>query len=434
MNSLGFNKPESQTRVVVAMSGGVDSSVVAAMLHAEGYEVIGITLQLYDHGVAIGKKGACCAGQDIYDARRVAENLGFGLKMLGKPAAEIKARVDEMLALVAQAQPGPFARRTIELGRYLGFRDDDGQLIAMAGERMRPPGWGEISAVATAERARGHGLAERLIRAVGAHIVARGDTPFLHTSADNPARALYERLGFELVEALNACLQKAATAACETVRGMPFDREPMALLLLHRSCAQLQGAVLMAERGMDVEARTLARGLLENTLLMAALHDNPDKARAVMIEDAAAAKKGQAKTILRSGMSADAAMLQDVVDSIGSVSNLNISKLAELGPLGHLYLLYRVMSDDAVHPSGKSLQRHMRMADDGESWNGYLVGPEDPERIADTLDRILMIGIALGVAFTQIVGETWKPFDRPVDNPGDRLDRKAAEAQMAAFG
>ena len=77
MNSLGFDKPESQTRVVVAMSGGVDSSVVAAMLHAEGYEVIGITLQLYDHGVAVGKKGACCAGQDIADARRVADRLGI---------------------------------------------------------------------------------------------------------------------------------------------------------------------------------------------------------------------------------------------------------------------------------------------------------------------------------------------------------------------
>lgn len=77
MNSLGFDKPESQTRVVVAMSGGVDSSTVAAMLHAQGYEVIGITLQLYDHGVAIGKKGACCAGQDIADARRVADTLGI---------------------------------------------------------------------------------------------------------------------------------------------------------------------------------------------------------------------------------------------------------------------------------------------------------------------------------------------------------------------
>ncbi len=71
------NKPINQTRVVVAMSGGVDSSVVACMLHAEGYEVIGITLQLYDYGAAISKKGACCAGKDIYDARRVAEKLGI---------------------------------------------------------------------------------------------------------------------------------------------------------------------------------------------------------------------------------------------------------------------------------------------------------------------------------------------------------------------
>jgi tRNA-uridine 2-sulfurtransferase len=77
MNSLGFDKPESQTRVVVAMSGGVDSSVVAALLHSQGYEVIGITLQLYDHGVMVGKKGACCAGQDIHDARRVADSLGI---------------------------------------------------------------------------------------------------------------------------------------------------------------------------------------------------------------------------------------------------------------------------------------------------------------------------------------------------------------------
>ncbi len=76
-NSLGIDKPAEQTRVVVAMSGGVDSSVVASMLHAEGYEVIGITLQLYDHGVAVGKKGACCAGQDIQDARQVAERLGI---------------------------------------------------------------------------------------------------------------------------------------------------------------------------------------------------------------------------------------------------------------------------------------------------------------------------------------------------------------------
>jgi tRNA-specific 2-thiouridylase len=64
-------------RVVVAMSGGVDSSVVAGLLHQAGHEVIGVTLQLYDHGVASGRKGACCAGQDIHDARRVADCLGI---------------------------------------------------------------------------------------------------------------------------------------------------------------------------------------------------------------------------------------------------------------------------------------------------------------------------------------------------------------------
>ncbi len=75
MNSLGIDKPESATRVVVAMSGGVDSSVTAGLLAEQGYEVVGITLQLYDHGAAAGRRGACCAGQDIVDARRVAEAL-----------------------------------------------------------------------------------------------------------------------------------------------------------------------------------------------------------------------------------------------------------------------------------------------------------------------------------------------------------------------
>jgi tRNA-specific 2-thiouridylase len=77
LNSLGFAKANSDTRVVVAMSGGVDSSVCAALLASEGYDVIGVTLQLYDHGKAIKKAKACCAGQDIYDAKRVAEMMNF---------------------------------------------------------------------------------------------------------------------------------------------------------------------------------------------------------------------------------------------------------------------------------------------------------------------------------------------------------------------
>jgi tRNA-uridine 2-sulfurtransferase len=76
-NPIIPGKAPAHTRVVVAMSGGVDSSVVAGLLVEQGYEVIGITLQLYDHGLALAKKGACCAGQDIYDARQVAERLNI---------------------------------------------------------------------------------------------------------------------------------------------------------------------------------------------------------------------------------------------------------------------------------------------------------------------------------------------------------------------
>src|SRR4051794_31917497 len=77
LNSLDLEGSPQATRVVVAMSGGVDSSVTAALLKTEGYDVIGVTLQLYDHGAATHRKGACCAGQDIHDARAVAERIGI---------------------------------------------------------------------------------------------------------------------------------------------------------------------------------------------------------------------------------------------------------------------------------------------------------------------------------------------------------------------
>jgi ribosomal protein S18 acetylase RimI-like enzyme len=109
-----------------------------------------------------------------------------------------EADVPEMLDLVARTQPGPFLARTVLLGTYLGIRRD-GALIAMAGERLHPPGWTEISAVCTDPAFRGRGLAARLVRAVGAGIRARGETPFLHAAASNVhAIRLYETLGFRL--------------------------------------------------------------------------------------------------------------------------------------------------------------------------------------------------------------------------------------------
>lgn len=107
------------------------------------------------------------------------------------------ADVPEMLALVARTRPGPFVTRTVELGTYLGVRDR-GELIAMAGERLHPPGFTEISAVCTDPEYRGKGLASGLVRAVVRGIRARGEIPFLHLKTDNDAaHRVYSALGFD---------------------------------------------------------------------------------------------------------------------------------------------------------------------------------------------------------------------------------------------
>ncbi|WP_299148309.1 tRNA 2-thiouridine(34) synthase MnmA [uncultured Tateyamaria sp.] len=111
LNSLGFAKSPADTRVVVAMSGGVDSSVVAAELKTQGYDVVGVTLQLYDHGAALAKKGACCAGRDIHDARRVAEEMGFPHYVLDYENVFKDAVIDEFAdSYLGGATPVPCIR------------------------------------------------------------------------------------------------------------------------------------------------------------------------------------------------------------------------------------------------------------------------------------------------------------------------------------
>jgi ribosomal protein S18 acetylase RimI-like enzyme len=103
---------------------------------------------------------------------------------------------DDMLELVAATRPGPFLPRTVTLGDYWGVRDE-GRLVAMAGERVRLPGWTEVSAVCTHPDARGRGLAAALSQQVARGILARGDVPVLHVAEGNDgARRVYERLGF----------------------------------------------------------------------------------------------------------------------------------------------------------------------------------------------------------------------------------------------
>ena len=120
--------------------------------------------------------------------------------------------VAEALDLTARTEPGPFLPETYRLGTYLGIRRG-GRLVAMAGERLHPPGWTEISAVCTDPDHRRQGLATRLVRAVAAAIHARGETPFLHTSAANTrAIALYLELGFALRREVEFAALQAPTA------------------------------------------------------------------------------------------------------------------------------------------------------------------------------------------------------------------------------
>jgi ribosomal protein S18 acetylase RimI-like enzyme len=143
---------------------------------------------------------------DVPDTWRVVFRAGGvqmvadGLRAGPDPEAVVlgPADVPEMLGLVERTKPGPFLPRTIELGTYLGVRRG-GRLVAMAGERMRTPGWTEISAVCTDPEFRGQGLAGRLVSAVAAGIEERGETPFLHAAAANAeAVRLYENLGFAI--------------------------------------------------------------------------------------------------------------------------------------------------------------------------------------------------------------------------------------------
>ena len=134
-NSLDLEGRPQDTRIVVAMSGGVDSSVTAALLKSEGYDVVGITLQLYDHGAATHRKGACCAGRDIHDARNVAERIGIPHYVLDYESRFRESVIDNFADSYALGEtPVP----CIECNRSIKFRDLLATARELGARRSRP--------------------------------------------------------------------------------------------------------------------------------------------------------------------------------------------------------------------------------------------------------------------------------------------------------
>ncbi len=189
-------------RVVAAMSGGVDSAVTAALLVEAGYEVVGVTLQLYDHGAAVGRKGACCAGQDVRDAARVAERLGIPHYVLDYEARFRAAVIDDFAAAYARGEtPIPCVR----CNETVKFRD----LLAVA----RDLGAAALATGHYARRVAGPDGPE-LYRAADA---ARDQSYFLHRTT----RAQLDRLRFPL-----GALGKDETRALARRFALPVAEKP----------------------------------------------------------------------------------------------------------------------------------------------------------------------------------------------------------------
>lgn len=201
LNSLGLPKPPAETRVVVAMSGGVDSSVVAAMLAREGYEVVGVTLQLYDHGAAIAKTGACCAGRDIHDARRVAEEMGFPHYVLDYESRFREAVIDEFAdQYLAGATPIPCVRcnQTVKFRDLLATAKDLGADCLATGhyiQRFDGPEGAELHGAADPARDQSY-----FLFATTAEQLAFLRFPLGHLASKAETRALASEFGLSVAE------------------------------------------------------------------------------------------------------------------------------------------------------------------------------------------------------------------------------------------
>lgn len=219
---------------------------------------------------------------------------------------------------------------------------------------------------------------------------------------------------FDLAHEASDLLQNIVLSGSQATAGENLtSQRVLAVRLMHRALSNFQGIILLVERGMDVQGRTLVRSCLEDCFCMAALLDNPEHFIEMFKADDQASRRAQAKVLLEQfGDTFDGADAEQVsrisalIDSIPSnLRTLAMPSVIKLGPLSKLHLAYKVFSNDAAHVSSTSLAHHIDMAEDRKSWRGYMCGPGEPARLADTLHYGLLAAFSTAIAFTQIIGD-----------------------------
>lgn len=212
---------------------------------------------------------------------------------------------------------------------------------------------------------------------------------------------------FKLAEDTNSALMRTAIAATGAVKTTSMAPKAVAVRLLLRSCGALQGVILLTERGMVAEGRTLARSLIENAFCVVALLADPVAFLEMLKADSDASRRNQGKFVLAEQLIATGAKrdkLHATIDAIDKKAEImSPKKVAALGPLIRQYLFYQRLSDDAAHPSSKSLHRYMVTDASRSGWRGYKSGAGDQGENAATLHSAILAALPIGVGITMML-------------------------------
>jgi hypothetical protein len=236
------------------------------------------------------------------------------------------------------------------------------------------------------------------------------NTGFLSLSPDDGIDAIRGENAdwFALAEDLNRAFTGLAVASMETAKTSLWDPKAVAVRLLLRCCGNFQAVILLTERGMVVEGRTLVRSLIEGAFAIAALVNRPSEFIDLLKADSEASRRRQGQFLLAQKLIDDSqrqANLQSVVDAIGKVEFINLKRLAELGPLGRLYLSYQRLSDGAAHVSARALDHHVHRNQSNDGWC-YEWGTGRLETNAATLYHAILAAIPVALGVTEVLKDT----------------------------